>query len=891
MSFISILESFFLGPLKLVFEVIFEIAVNAGAKPGLAIVFLSLAMNFLVLPLYRRADKLQEQARDTEARLRDGVRHIKKTFSGNERMMMLQTYYRQNHYSPMNVFKSSVSLLLEIPFFMAAYQFLSGLEALRGVSFGPITDLGVPDGLLTLGSLTVNLLPILMTVLNFISAALYLKGFPLKDKLRTYGIALVFLVLLYRSPAGLVFYWTLNNLFSLLKNICYRLKPISRLKSRSKRTRNSARKEPKTEPDGKLFLLSAIFLTLLVGGLIPSNYIAASPQEYVFPALFFHPLWYVVNALLLAGGSFILWFGVFYRLAGRRGKLIFECMLFVLCAVMLTNYMFFGRSLSLVTNVLKFMSDISFSDTERLNNILVLAAVLGVFLTLVLLLRKRRLPHIILLTGILALAVMSAVNVVKIRNSISSLKEQEAEDTPVFNLSKNGKNVVVLFLDRALGEEMPYILNEWPGLRDTFDGFTWYSNVISYGGHTNIGAPALMGGYEYTPVEMNKRDNESLKDKHNESLKVMPVLFCEQGFGVTVCDPPYANYQWIPDLSIYDEYPEIRALITKGMFSDPDVKQRAVDCNLRNFFCFSLMKSMPVELQNLMYDDGRYLSSVETDLSQHRKSTSKAEGISEAFMDSFSVLQNLGQLTSFDEGAQDRFIFFYNDAPHEADLLQEPEYLPKEIVDNTEFDAAHKSRFKTDSRKITIKKSSQMAHYETNMACLIQVGKWLDLLRENGVYDNTRIIITADHGFYMYQTEDLVYEDGSKRDVDIAAFYPLLMVKDFGSSGFTISDEFMTNADTPVLAVKDIIENPVNPFTGKALTNSEKTAHDQFVMTSRYWNTETNNGNAFRASAWAIVTDDIWDRNDWRFIDDKIVLKEHEIPEKYRIKAAQEEKK
>ena len=136
MTFFSILSAIFLGPLKLLFELIFHFANGIVSNPGLAIIFLSLAMNVLVLPLYRRADAMQEQARVAEARLHDGVAHIKKTFSGNERMMMLQTYYRQNDYSPTNALRGSVSLLLEIPFFMAAYQFLSHLELLQGVGNG-----------------------------------------------------------------------------------------------------------------------------------------------------------------------------------------------------------------------------------------------------------------------------------------------------------------------------------------------------------------------------------------------------------------------------------------------------------------------------------------------------------------------------------------------------------------------------------------------------------------------------------------------------------------------------------------------------------------------------------------------------------------------------------
>ena len=57
------------------------------------------------------------------------------------------------------------------------------------------------------------------------------------------------------------------------------------------------------------------------------------------------------------------------------------------------------------------------------------------------------------------------------------------------------------------------------------------------------------------PYEINARENESLKDKNNEALMVMPVLFMNEGYKVTVCDPPYANYNWVPDLSIFDKYP------------------------------------------------------------------------------------------------------------------------------------------------------------------------------------------------------------------------------------------------------------------------------------------------------------------------------------------------
>ncbi len=873
MTFGSMLSAFFIGPLKLVFEVIFQISYALIHNPGISIIFLSLAMNFLVLPLYKRADAMQIKARDAEARLKDGISHIKKTFSGSERMMILQTYYRQNHYSPANSLHGSVSLLLEVPFFMAAYQFLSRLELLKGVSFGPIADLGVPDAMLTVGGIAVNVLPILMTLINFASAALYLKGFPLKTKIQTYGIAVVFLVFLYDSPAGLVFYWTLNNVFSLCKNIVFRITGWNEKKKKEK----TGAKLRGAVPDRKLFVAAALFLTLLTGLLIPSAYVGASPQEYFDTTLGFSPLWYVVSALCLAAGTFLFWFGVFYWLASDRGKVVFERVLWCFSGAAVVDYMFFGTKMGVVSSVLKYQNGLWYSLGEGFLNIAAFAA--AALILLFVAKKFKNAPKTVLAIASAAILVMSGINIVKSAGSIKEARAGGNDAEAHFTLSKEGRNVVVLFLDRAMGEYVPAMLKEKPELAEIFDGFTYYSNVISFGGHTNFGAPPLMGGYEYTPVEMNKRDGESLKDKHNESLKVMPVLFGNSGFNVTVCDAPYANYKWIPDMSIYDEWPQISTFVTKGKYGSLENKQLAVERNKRNFFCFSLMKTMPLVVQLGMYDDGNYLMAGDRSaVVQTRVGTSVSSGISDAFMESYSVLENLGNMTRISSGKDDNFLFLYNDLPHETMLLKEPEYLPAEEVDNTEYDNAHRDRFSAGGYTVNVRSGEQMAHYQTNMATLLQIGNWLDSLRKSGVYDNTRIILVADHGYYLYDNESLLFRNGGNT-VDINNYFPLLMVKDFGASGFTVSDEFMTNADVPSIAVDGIIKEPVNPFTGKPINMNEKTAHDQLVIMSRDWTVESNNGSAFNAAGWAAVTDDIWDRSDWIFTFDSMVLKDHKIPE------------
>ena len=169
---------------------------------------------------------------------------------------------------------------------------------------------------------------------------------------------------------------------------------------------------------------------------------------------------------------------------------------------------------------------------------------------------------------------------------------------------------------------------------------------------------------------------------------------------------------------------------------------------------------------------------------------------------------------------------------------------------------------------------NQMTHYHANMAALLQVGNWMDYLRENGVCDNTRIIIVADHGNDMGQLEDLFSKEGKTME----GYFPLLMVKDFGATEFTTSSVFMTNADVPTLAVEGLVESPTNPFTGKPINNDAKTAHEQFIIMSSQIDLKKNNGTTFLPDRWVSVKDNIWDPDNWTFYEGELVLSEHKAP-------------
>ena len=919
MSFLSMLYTFIISPLELLFEVIFSVANRIIGNAGISIIFLSLAVNFLVLPLYKRADELQAEERDIQAKMAPRIKLIKSTFKGDERFMMLQEYYRINHYKPIFALKSSVSLLLQIPFFIAAYNLLSGMQSFQGMRFGFIADLGKEDAMFMIGNFPVNILPILMTIINIISGIIYTKGHPLRAKIQVYGLAAVFLVLLYHSPAGLVFYWLLNNVFSLVKNIFYKLKNPKKVLSivlavaaaavlvltafradlgaRQKlllaagcillmvplfagriKLKNNLKEAPKKNAFG--FFAGVIFMAFVTGLLIPSSVINSSVAEFIDVVNPSNPVRYIVNAMLLSFGSWVLWGGVFYFFMSDKMKAAFSKVIWMICGVSVIDYMLFGTNLGILSATLQYEIIPEFKLGEYAFNTF-LVVVTGAFLYLIYS-QFPRITKTILVVGILTVMGIGAYDSALVWRSyrwyMGSIAAS-SEDMPVIPLSKDGQNVVVIMLDRAMGTQVPYIFDEKPELKEQFDGFTYYPNTISYGAYTNFGAPALYGGYEYTPENMNARPDESLESKHNEALKVMPYIFGDKDYEVTICDPSYAGYKWIPDLSIYDERPEFNCYITNGKFNYFENETTSVssarmnEIRNRNFFCFSLMKVSPLVLQETLYDGGIYneAASVSGDtegainaaaLVQHTDGISKSTGYSQVFLESYPVLQKLPEITSVNDGSKNTFLMMSNDTTHSPCLLQEPDYVPALNVDNTVYDYDMGRRYSLNGRIMDMSYEYQVTHYHVNMAAYIQLGQWFDYLREMGVYDNTRIILVSDHGRNINQFN--VKCEGE----DMELFMPLLMVKDFNATGFTVSEDFMTNADTPIIATSGLIDNPENPFTHNPLTSEYKNG-PQMIFLSDDIDLEKNGGNVFNPGKWFIFDGvNPKDPENWTFLDE-----------------------
>ncbi|MCI1768675.1 MAG: hypothetical protein LKM40_00560 [Mageeibacillus sp.] len=123
MSIWGLLYSLIIGPLQLLFEIIFSQVNKVTSNPGLTVIIESLLLNILLYPLYSQADRIQEAATAKEKAMKPMVEHIRHHFKGDERVMMLQAYYRENSYSPLSIISTSLPVLLQIPFFPCRIQY------------------------------------------------------------------------------------------------------------------------------------------------------------------------------------------------------------------------------------------------------------------------------------------------------------------------------------------------------------------------------------------------------------------------------------------------------------------------------------------------------------------------------------------------------------------------------------------------------------------------------------------------------------------------------------------------------------------------------------------------------------------------------------------------
>lgn len=913
-SVAAFLYTLVIGPIEYIVETsfcLFKEFFSGRAEIPVAIAAVSILVNILTLPIYNAADAKQMEERKMQKKLAGGIAHIKAAFKGDERFLMLSEYYRQNHHNPLYALRESLSILVQVPFFIAAYHFLSHCPELSGVSLGPIADFMKPDALLVVGSFSVNLLPVLMTAINLVSGIIYTREASLREKIQVYGIAVLFLILLYGSPSGLVFYWILNQLFSLAKNIIMKsrhpskivkyifcaalllfclysviLRPNSRLSKKiilviftaavclfflqNKRSsslsgklgaivsRFAFDKSGGKKQCKQLFSTSCIGLFLLVGSVIPLSVLASDVSAFSFLEGYSSPFLLYRHILLKAAGLFILWPAFIYGLSADRFKPLLSALFVLFLFAALVNFYLFSPDYGILSDTLVFEKNGVFHAQRWYTVLNTFAIILTAVLVFILSYRKAlNLLFIMALIVCISAAGHSIVEASTVRRDFKrfsstmgmNVTNSSAEDlNPIFSISKTGKNVFCIMLDRATGAYLEECFTEDPHLYEQYDGFTFYPNTVSFSYGTLAGAPGLFGGYEYVPAVLNLKDTVSMADKLEEATFTLPRIFARNGYSASMTDMPLQGF--LENNFDVSKYPEqITTHATKEAYWPKWKPEHGFGNSIqlkidkKRFLSYSVLRSFPVFARSKLYDDGNYLIS-SYDLDEIESSIIVGGGGAlDQTIKNYSALDYLPSLTRISD-AGDSFTFMVNDLVHCPNVLQVPEYVPAPAV--TRFSP---SKYASDD------------HYYVNMAALKLLGKWFDYLKENGAYDSTRIIIVSDHG-----SGDIVRNVASYSLLPRGELTCLLLVKDFGARGrLNVDDTFMTNADVPSIAVADLIDNPINPATGNDITkvSLKNPVYGEYTEWQKAFKNKRANTLLVDEGTWYSIHDDIFKARNW----------------------------
>jgi hypothetical protein len=586
-----------------------------------------------------------------------------------------------------------------------------------------------------------------------------------------------------------------------------------------------------------------IGLFLLIGLVIPSSLIASDVEEFSFLAPFSSPLPYLGITLLQSAGI-LLWLVCIYFLFGRQIRILLTVVATIAFFSFMLNVFIFTGNYSTMTTDLHFDNFKSASGNEKFINIVAMQIVV-ITILLLLFLGKTKILFSLQIITTAALLCFGISNVIKIneefRNKITKVYSNFEK---IYTFSKTGKNVLIIVLDGFTSGFLPFILEEKPQLANSFAGFIYYPNTLTFALGTQYGMPAIFGGYYYTPLEMQKRKDEQYKDQRTESQQILPIIMAKSGFSVSVYDQDRS----VIDLSIYNDVDiKINAKRTLGQYTEFFLNKNK---NIQgkdyfkilslNLIRFSFFKAFPLIFRGIIYDNGNYLSIAEsvTDLNVYSRNT----------IDDYASMYFLSEITEINEEKINYATMFVNPLPHHPGILEVPEYKPSGNIVNL-----GEGPFVAD------------AYYHVNMASLLLLEKWFDFLKQNGVYDNTRIIIVSDHGLahIPFYPHNLLMPNNRNY---LSQYNPLLMVKDFNMNFMLKSDNnFMSIADVPHLATAGFFDKLINPFTGRELVIEKEKGI--FIPFGDFWSPETNNRiiqtGRLSFNSWLQIHTNIFDPENW----------------------------
>ena len=352
--------------------------------------------------------------------------------------------------------------------------------------------------------------------------------------------------------------------------------------------------------------------------------------------------------------------------------------------------------------------------------------------------------------------------------------------TPYLSFSKD-KNILVIMSDTVQSDNFAQALQDYPEFSEIFSGFTYYPNALSVGNITFASMPSIVGGDYYAPHNVNARGlKHSLATENTQAFVGIANAFSNAGYSVALGTTFPADRDLVQKMLNKDVFvapssePKDFVNFYKTTFHIKDLETKN-SLPIGDLLSFGLFRAAPYIFRTRIYQSEGWIFGNSLLNNHYRYSVNNA-----AKIPSFALLSNT-------DSPKPTFKFLYEGTEHFPWVLDKDNNC-KPIASHALY------REKMLSARGELAYSNHTC-YVRNLALFI---KWL---KDSNIYDNTKIIITSDHGNGGNGAPIIDFPIRAARYSHI-----LLLVKDFHAKGAINIDKetLVSNADVMPLACDEI---------------------------------------------------------------------------------------
>jgi YidC/Oxa1 family membrane protein insertase len=181
---------------------------------GWSIVIMTICIKLLFWPLTAKAARSQKRM----SKIAEPMKALQEKYKDNpqKKQQEMIKLFKENKINPA---AGCLPILIQIPIFIGLFWMLRSASELRMAPFLWVSDLSQPDTLFEVGGFPINLLPLIMAITMFIQMRIVPMSptmDPMQKKIFQF-LPFIFLIFLYGFSSGLVLYWTVQNLLTILQ--------------------------------------------------------------------------------------------------------------------------------------------------------------------------------------------------------------------------------------------------------------------------------------------------------------------------------------------------------------------------------------------------------------------------------------------------------------------------------------------------------------------------------------------------------------------------------------------------------------------------------------------------------------------------------------------------